>query len=583
MKDNIITFIKAVLLILILFLPIYLISPSNSKNGSLDTIKRIDISDLEPVPGKEGGILKRALAGDAKTFNPVMAQETTSTAVIGVLFNGLTKTNVKTLLPEPDLAYKWERNKEGTIWRFYIREDAKWFDGKPVTADDVVFTYNQIYYNPDIPSSAKDILTIDGKPFIVRKIDNKTVEFRIPRPFAPFLQAVGQPILPKHILEKYVKEKTFTSAWGINTPPEKLIGTGAYRLVSYTIGQEAIYERNPYYWEKDTQGKKLPYILKVKAQIIGDPDVRLIKFISGEIDYYGVRASDLPELVPKAKEGNFTIYNLGATPSTLFVVFNQNPKAPIPKYKLKWFQNQKFRQAISYAVDRKGIINLAYNGLAYPIYTAVTPANKRLFDENYYPKYPFNLKKAKKLLMEIGFIEGKDGFLYDKEGHRLEFTLITNSGNKERETIGNILKEDLKKIGIEVNFQAIDFNNLVSRLMSNYDFEAVIIGLTGSMDPYFGQNVWLSSGHLHMWYPNQKEPATDWEAKIDMLFKKAAVELDPKKRDELYKEAFKIIGQQQPMIFIVAPEELLAVRNHLKNVFPTVWGWYKDEWVFTEN
>ncbi len=576
-----ISFFKAFLFVVVLFVPIYLIAPPE-KEVDNSVIKRVNPDNFKVVIGKEGGILRRALAGDAKTFNPVMAQETSSTAVIGVLFNGLTKTNVKTLLPEPDLAESWEVDKTGTKWVFHLRKDARWFDGKPVTADDVVFTYNQIYYNPDIPSSSKDILTVAGKKFIVKKIDKYTVEFDIPKPFAPFLQAVGQPILPEHILEKSVKEKTFTSTWGINTPPEKLIGTGPYRLKKYVIGQYAVYERNPYYWEKDKKGQKIPYIEKIKAQIIGDPDVRLIKFETGEIDYYGVRASDLAELVPKAKKKGFTIYNLGATPSTLFVVFNQNPKSPIPKYKLKWFKNRKFRQAISYAVDRQGIINIAYNGLAYPIYTAVTPANRRLFDESYYPKYPFNLKKAKKLLLEIGFREGKDGFLYDKEGHKLEFTLITNSGNKERETIGNILKDDLKKIGIDVNFQAIDFNNLVTRLMSNYDWEAVIIGLTGSIDPYFGQNVWLSSGHLHMWYPNQKKPATKWEEKIDKLFEKAAVELDPEKRDKLYKEAFRIIGEEQPMIFICAPEELLAVRNNLKNVFPTVWGWYKENFVYIE-
>ncbi len=573
------TVIKALLFVIVLFLPFYLIQPS-SKNIDKDIIKKVNPDTFKVEIGKEGGILRKALAGDAKTFNPVMAQETTSTAVISVLFNGLTKTNVKTLLPEPDLAERWEKDKTGTRWIFHLRKNARWFDGKPVTADDVVFTYNQIYYNPDIPSSSKDVLTVDGKKFIVKKIDEYTVEFIIPKPFAPFLQAVGQPILPKHILEKSVKEKRFTSTWGINTPPEKLIGTGPYKLKEYVIGQYAVYERNPYYWEKDKKGQKIPYIPKIKALIIGDPDVRLIKFETGETDYYGVRASDLPELVPKAKERNFTIYNLGATPSTLFVVFNQNPNAPIPKYKLKWFQNKIFRQAISYATDRKGIINIAYNGLAYPIYTAVTPANRRLFDENYYPKYPFNLKKAKEMLLSIGFKEGKDGYLYDKEGHKLQFTLITNSGNKEREIIGNILKDDLKKIGIEVNFQSIDFNNLVTRLMSNYDWEAIIIGLTGSMDPYFGQNVWLSSGHLHMWYPNQKKPATEWEAKVDELFKKAAVELDPEKRDSLYKEAFKIIGEEQPMIFIAAPEELLAVKNRLGNVFPTVWGWYRENYLY---
>ncbi|EDP74306.1 ABC transporter substrate-binding protein, partial [Hydrogenivirga sp. 128-5-R1-1] len=550
--------------IVLFFLPFYIISPNNKPSEKANIIKKVNPSKFNPVIGTPEGTLKRALSGDAKTFNPAMAQETSSTAVIGDLFNGLTKTNIKTLLPEPDLAEKWERNKDGTVWRFYIRKDAYWFDGKPVSADDVVFTYNDIYYNPKIPTSAKDVLTVEGKPFIVRKISDKVVEFKIPKPFAPFLQAVEQPILPKHILEKYVKNNTFPSAWSINTDPKEIIGTGKYKLIKYVPGQMAIYERNPLYWEKDEKGQKLPYITKIKAQIIADPDVQLIKFLSGETDIYGVRPADLSQLIPEAKEKDFTIYNLGATPSTTFVVFNQNPNAPIPKYKIKWFRNTKFRQAISYAVDRQGIINLVYNGLAYPIYTAVTPANRRLYDENFYPKYPYNLKKAKQILLSIGFKEGKDGFLYDKDGHKLEFTLITNAGNKEREAIGNILKDDLKKIGIDVNFQTLDFNNLVSKLMSSYDFEAVIIGLTGSLDPYFGQNVWLSSGHLHMWYPKQKKPSTKWEAEIDKLFQKAAVELDFKKRDMLYKKAFKIIGEQQPMIFIAAPEELLAVRNKLK-------------------
>lgn len=568
----------AFLLIIVLFLPVYFISTS-SDSSNFGVIKKVNPEEFNIVIGKETDLLQRGLSSDAKTFNPVMATETSSTAVIGALFNGLTKTDVKTLLPEPDLAERWEKDETGTIWRFYLR-DAKWFDGKPVTADDVVFTYNQIYYNKNIPTSARDVLTIEGKPFIVKKIDDKTVEFILPKPFAPFLNAVSQPILPKHILEEYVKNNTFTTVWSVNTPPEKLIGTGAYKLSKYITGQMVIYERNPYYREKDEEGKPLPYIKQIKAQIIKDPDVALVKFLSGEIDIYGVRPSDLPKLLPKAKEKDFTIYNLGATPSTTFICFNQNPDAPIEKYKLKWFQNQKFRQAISYAVDRKGIINIAYNGLAYPLYTAVTPAERRLFDENFYPKYEYNLKKAKEILLSIGFKEGKDGFLYDKEGNKLSFNLITNAGNKEREIIGNILKEDLKKIGIEVNFQAIDFNNLVSKLMSSGDWDAVIIGLTGTLDPYFGQNVWLSSGHMHLWNPKQKKPATDWEAKVDELFIKASTQLNPEERDRLYKEAFKIIGQQQPMIFIAAPEELVAVKNKFKNVFPTVWGWYKDEYMF---
>lgn len=567
----------ATILIVLLFLPIYLIKPTKSESTS--GIKTIDISKVEVVYGKETAVLQKLLSADAKTLNPVMAQETSSTAIISPLFNGLTKTDMKTLLPEPDLAERWESNRDGTVWRFYLRQ-AYWSDGKPVTADDVVFTYNHIYYNDSIPSSAKDVLTIEGKPFKVRKLGEKVVEFELHKPFAVFLNAVSQPILPKHVLEKVVKEGKFPSSWTVNTDPSQIIGTGPYKIAKYQLGQFVMYERNPYYWEKDEVGQKLPYILTIKSQIIKDPDVRLIKFLSGESDIYGVRPSDLGKLMQNAGDGGFTIYNLGATPSTMFLVFNQNPKAPVPDYKKRWFSNKIFRQAISHAVDREGIVSMVYNGLATQIYTAVTPANRRLYDEDYYPKYEYNLRKAKQMLLSIGFMERDDGFLYDKDGNKLSFNLITNAGNKEREAIGNILKEDLKKIGIDVNFQGLDFNNLVSKLMSNYDYDAVIIGLTGSMDPYFGQNVWLSSGQMHMWNPKQPKPQTEWEAEIDRLFNQAAVEMDQLKRDKLYKQAFKIIGEYQPMIFIVAPQELVAVRNKLKNVFPTVWGWYKDEYMF---
>ncbi len=582
--NNLITFFKALVLIIVLFLPFHLVSSQISeKDLDYSIIKKVNYEDFTPKIGKEGGVLIRALSSDPKTFNPALAQETSSTAVIGYLFRGLTKTNLKTLLPEPDLAERWEHNEDGTVWKVYLKRNLKWSDGKPFTADDVVFTYNQIYYNPNIPTSTRDILMIDGEPFKVRKIDNYTVEFKLPKPFAFFLDSIGVDILPKHKLEKFVKNNTFLQAWSVNTNPKELVGMGEYTIKKYIQGQYVIYERNPYFLEKDKIGQKLPYIKKIVSPIMSDPDYQLIKFLDGKIDYLSIRPVDLVEVIKKAKENkNITIYNLGATPSTLFIVFNQNPNSPIPKYKLKWFQNTKFRQAISYAINREKIIKVVYNGFAYPIYTAITPANKRLYDEKYYPKYPFNLKKAKKLLLSIGFKEGKDGYLYDKEGHRLEFTLTTNAGSKERELIGIIVKEDLKKIGIKVNFALIDFNKLVNDLTESYNWESVIIGLTGSKIPYFGQNVWLSSGSLHMWYPKQKKPATDWERKVDELFNKAATELNPEKRDMYYKEAFRIIGEQQPMIFLVAPETLLAINNRLKNVFPTVWGWYKEEMVYIE-
>ena len=315
--------------------------------------------------------------------------------------------------------------------------------------------------------------------------------------------------------------------------------------------------------------------------IIPDPDTALLKFVNGEIDYIGVRAQDILYLATQKKK-DFVIYDLGATPSTTFLVFNQNPRAKIPKYKLKWFQNRTFRVAISHAIDRKGIVKLVYNGLAEPLYTPITPANRPYYDEKYYPRFEYDLEKAKKLLESIGFKDRDgDGILEDPEGHDLEFTLLTNAGNKEREMMGAIIKEDLKKIGIKVHFQPIDFNSLVSRLTAPpYEWEAVIIGLTGSIDPHFGRNVWHSSGALHMWNPRQEKPATEWEAEVDRLIDMGATELNYEKRVEIYKKAFRIITEQQPMIFIAAPKSMVAVKNYLKNVFPTVWGWHEPLRVF---
>ncbi|MCS7284291.1 MAG: ABC transporter substrate-binding protein, partial [Hydrogenobacter thermophilus] len=161
--------------------------------------------------------------------------------------------------------------------------------------------------------------------------------------------------------------------------------------------------------------------------------------------------------------------------------------------------------------------------------------------------------------------------------------LLTNAGNKERETIGNIIKEDLEKIGVKVIFRPIDFNTLVSKISSPpYDWEAVIIGLTGSLDPYFGRNVWHSSGTLHMWNPRQETPQTPWERQVDELFDEGARELNPEKRVEIYKRAFLIITQEQPMIFIATPKSMLAVYPKFGNFFPTVWGWYKSEMLFVK-
>ena len=574
-------FLGALAFCILLFLPFYLTS---SPKGSNLSFLRLNPEDFVVKEGKEGGILRFVLNADPKTLNPAIAQETSSTAVLSDLFTGLTKIELKTMQVIPDLAEKWEEKEGGRVYLFYLKKGIKWSDGEPFTADDVIFTYRDVYLNPSIPNSTGDILRAvlkkeeDIKNF-VKKIDQYTVEFRLPSPFAPFLSSLSAPILPKHKLEKYVKEGTFMTAWNVNTDPREIVGTGPYVIKRYIKGVMVEYEANPYYYEYDEKGVRLPYIKKKIGYIIQDPDTALLKYSTGEIDYMGVRAQDVLFM---SKMKNTILFDMGPTPSTTFLVFNMNPKANIPKHKLKWFQNREFRRAISHAIDRDGISYLVYNGLAEPLYGPITPANRPYYQDGLFPVYEYNLKKARSILESLGFRDrNKDGWLEDLEGNPLEIVLLTNSGNKEREAIGNMIKEDLEKIGIKVIFRPIDFNSLVSRLTSPpYSWEAVIIGLTGSMDPHFGRNVWHSSGTLHMWNPRQDKPSTEWEKKLDELFDKGAIETNQEERIKIYREAYRLIAEEQPMIFIATPKSMLAVKEGFGNLFPTVWGWYKEENLF---
>ncbi len=568
----------ALLSLILAFVPFHL---TGSPEGGRVQMLELKPQEFNPKIGKRGGVLRFILSGDPKTLNPALAQETTSTAAFSGVFSGLTRLNLKTMEVEPELASSWESKEGGRVWVFHLRKDVRWSDGKPFTADDVVFTFNRVYYNDNIPSSTRDILTVKGKKIKVEKLSDYTVRFTLPEPFAPFLNSVGVEILPKHKLERFVEEGKFTTAWNVNTDPKEIVGTGPYVIKEYVKGQRIVYERNPYYYRKDEEGNPLPYIPKRVGLIVSDPDTALLKFSNAQVDYIGLRAQDI-QMIADLKNEHIKVYDLGSTPSTTFLVFNQNPKANIPEYKLKWFRNRLFRVAISHAIDREGICYLVYNGLAKPLYTPITEANRPYYEEGYYPKFEYDIAKAKSLLKEAGFEDrDKDGILEDPEGNDVRFTLLTNAGNKERETIGNIIKEDLRKLGIEVNFQPIDFNNLVSRLTAPpYEWEAIIIGLTGSRDPHFGRNVWHSSGQLHMWNPSQKEPSTAWEARVDSLIDRGAVEMNPDKRKRLYMEAFKIITLQQPMIFIATPKSLLAAYDKVANLFPTVWGWYEEDRLF---
>ncbi|VAW19812.1 ABC transporter, substrate-binding protein (cluster 5, nickel/peptides/opines) [hydrothermal vent metagenome] len=533
----------------------------------------------QETPTKYGGQMVLATVSDPKSFNAILAKETSTTTVTGYIFEGLTRINAYTQKVDPNLAKSWVVSDDGLQWTFSLRKDVFWNDGHPFSSDDVVFTFNDLIYNPDIPSSAKDSFTIDGKIFQVEKIDAYTVRFKLPVRFAPFLRAMTQEILPQHKLKKAVDKKVFNSTWGINTDPKEIVGTGAYRLIKYIPAQRLVFEKNPYYWKKSNSQEKLPFIDRIIYLIVPNSDIELLKFMEGTLDFYSFRGMDYPYLKPLEQKNNFKVYDLGPALGSNFITFNQNPgrnpksgKPFVDPVKLAWFRNNKFRIAIAHAIDKQKIIEIVKNRLGYPQHSPLGPGAGFFHNPNVL-KYEYDLQKSRDILREAGFWDRDgDGFIEDEKGNTVAFNLNTNSNSTERVDIAAILRYDLEQIGMKVNFRSLEFNTLVSKLNATFEWDAIVIGLTGGNEPHFGKNVWTSGGGLHLWNPSQKKPATKWEKRIDELFSKGVQELDEEKRKVYYDEFQMIVSQKLPVIYTVLSARISAVRNKFENLDPTNFG-----------
>ncbi|MFM6311484.1 MAG: ABC transporter substrate-binding protein, partial [Dolichospermum sp.] len=461
--------------------------------------------------------LVTSILSDPKTFNAALSSE--SPNIFGYTYEGLLTQNPIDGKIEGTLAESWEISPDKTKITFTMREGLKWSDGEPLTVDDVVFTYNDIYLNQDIPTDTRDVLRVgkDRKLPTVKKIDNRRVEFSVPEPFRPFLLSTGAPILPAHILEKSVKTKNkdgkleFLSKWGVDTPPEELIVNGPYKLERYDTSQRVIFRRNPYYWRKDAQGKSQPYIERIIWQIVESTDTSLLQFRSGDLDAIGISPDYFSLLKVQEKQGNFKIYNGGPSSSTSFISFNLNKgkrdgKPLVDPMKSQWFNNVQFRQAVAYAIDRQTMLNNVFRGLGTPQDSPISVQSPYFLPpEKGLKVYKYNPDKAKQLLLKAGFKYNDKNLLIDAQGNEVRFTLLTNSGNKIRESMGSQIKQDLSKIGIQVDFTPLAWNAFIDKLSNTLDWDTCLIGLTGGLEPNDGANVWSPEGGLHMF--NQKPQA----------------------------------------------------------------------------
>ena len=556
--------------------------PIMPKNVSLNGVDYLQ-SQL-PI-GKFGGNFVTSIMGEVKTFNPYNASDATSAELSEIMYDGLTQTDALTGKVVPKLAKSFEIRNDKMTYVVHLRKGIKWSDGKNITADDVVFTYNTVIFGGFGDGSARDIMLVDGVLPVVKKIDDYTIEFKTPKPFAPFLRTLSASILPKHIFNQVVKEgqNAFLTFQGIDVNPDKIVYSGAFHLKKYIPSQRVVYERNPNYYLINKNNEKLPYINNWIMLIVSDVNNDTLKFEAGETDMLSVNGALVNRYRELKKHGDFELYDLGPSTNTTFVFFNLNNrknkdgKFYVNPIKQKWFQDENFRSAIDWAIDRDDLTLNIFSGLAQPLYTAEA-INSIYLNKELAKGHKKDLNYAKLLLLKSGFYF-KDNILYDKDNNRVEFELLTNAGNTQREATGVSIKQDLEKLGIKVNYKAIEFNSLVNKTMNSLDFDCIIIALTSNiLEPNSGYNVWNVNGSLHLF--NRRSPNdiknTDkvypFELEIENLFKQGALELDFNKRKQIYDKYQSVIAKHNPLIYLYAPFNISAIRKKIKNLYPTKLG-----------
>ena len=545
-----------------------------------DTVPVPEEPQTVDITGKYGGRYVSTVRQDPKTWNALMANEaSTTTFTSGPLYGGIVTWDYITQEYEPDLATAWEVDETGTVWTFTLRRGARWSDGAPYGVDDVIFTMDLVYDETVHPSVA-ELCKVQGEPFGYEKVDDHTVRFTLPGTYAAFLEAISSVrIMPEHALRDAYENGTFVSAFGVNTPPEEIVTSGPWRVKRYYPQERVVLEPNPYYHRFDRDGKRLPYLDELVYLVVPDQNAELLKFQSGESDELYFRAEDYASMKDGEAEGNYTVIDMGQEMGTNFFWLNQNLRSNpdtgepfVDPVKLKWFRDREFRRALSHAVDRDGIVETVFYGIAEPLYGSIPPVNRKWHNPDIL-RFPYDPDKAKAALDAAGYRDRDgDGFREDPEGNRIAFTILTQPDNRERQGMCNILKDDFARVGIDLTVATVEFNTIIQKLRTTWDYDCILLGLTGGVPPsaYTSQNVWQSSGRTHFWSPEQPEPSYEWEAEIDHLMEEVVSARTEEEAIELFNRVQRIVSEEQPATYLVSRRGLIAIRNHFAGLQPSV-------------
>jgi peptide/nickel transport system substrate-binding protein len=539
----------------------------------------LDAAHLDLTEGTPGGVMVRADLQELDTLNIVTTRSRSVYAVLTLVFEGLLSVNPLTGEIQGGIAREYSVVNDGYGLLLKLNEDVRFSDGRPCTADDVLFSFEEIYMNPEVESKKTQVLTIRDTLVSLNRVDDYTVLFELPVPYRPFLRTLTElHILPKHILEPGIQQHGidwFNRKWGeIGENTERILGTGPYRLEELVEGQYLRLTRNPHYAPREgsLHFDGMPYLDEIVELLDLDDETRILKFQIGEMDFYQVRDTDIASgdmriLMENRDEGSYDIYTAGHTlRGNHFLAFNQNPRA-MEGEKYDIFSNAVFRRAVSHLIDRDRVRRDIYRGYSY---TEESPERGSSFYHTSIRPVPHSMNEARSLLDGLSLHDRDgDGYRDLPSGGPFSISLLTNGDNPFRVQMGELIAESMQAAGLDVRFEAMDYDLIVTKLLDTFEWDAVILGVEGSIEPNEASWIWESKGALHLWNPYQESPATEWERRIDVLFALGRTEWDANRARSHYLEYQRIIAEELPVLQITVPAELYGFRRGYGNVVPS--------------
>lgn len=531
---------------------------------------------LPGILGNSGGILAYAQRAEPKSFNPVLSGADNATReVLHRLHADLIHINRATQQTEPALAKSWTVSADGLHYILELRRGIRFSDGHPFDADDVVFSFG-VYLDEKAQSPQRDLLMLEGKPIAVRRLDAYKVAFDLPLAYAAAERLFdGFAILPKHLLEKPYREGKLSEVWGLRTPPSEMAGLGPFMVKDCVPGQRLTLARNKYYWKTDKSGSRLPYLDELDFNFAGSEDAQVMRFESGESDMLTrISARNFEILQNEAARRGFVVKDVGPGMEYTFLVFNLNeipPSAqPDVAARQPFLRKLALRKAVSLAIDREAIVKLVYLGHA-DILGGPEPAGNRNWVNAKLPRPVRSVAAARQLLAAEQFTWTPSGALRDPDGRPVEFSVLTSSSNAERQQMAALIQDDLKAIGVTLHVVKLDMRSMLDRLQRTHEYDACLLTLQNAdADPNPSMMVWLSSASNHLWNPEQKTPATPWEAEIDTLMRRQMATRQYADRKRLYDRVQELVMQNLPLIPLVSPHVLVAAKSGLLNFRPAV-------------